>query len=62
MIDSNVYNNPPMSIPHLKLSPSFSYLTPAPLLQERGYISDYLFFTPLLLVEKGMGNEVKNQD
>jgi hypothetical protein len=34
------------------------HLTPAPLLQERGYLVDYIAITPLLLKEKGPGDEV----
>jgi hypothetical protein len=35
-----------------------SYLTPTPLLKERGYSTDYLCFTLLLLKEKEMEDEV----
>jgi len=36
------------------------YLTPTPLLKERGYITDYVFITLLLFKEKEMEDEVKN--
>jgi len=35
------------------------HLTPAPLLKERGYLYEYLTLTPLLLKEKGPGDEVE---
>ena len=41
---------------------SLSYLTPAPLLQERGYTVDYMCITLLLLKEKEMEDEVKNKE
>jgi hypothetical protein len=34
------------------------HLTPTPLLKERGYVINNQIITPILLKEKGMGDEV----
>jgi hypothetical protein len=50
-----------MALKGAEEAPLLLHLTPAPLLKERGYKSHYQSLTPLLLKEKGLGDEANKK-